>query len=109
MSYITVKRNGKKQAVNLDRKKRSYMPTKVLKSADLKKIHIHGLSMAGYALDLADELRKKALEKAVTKYGKGDTMAELSILRTKYQGNQRMERVIDSDISYVAKGNFEED
>ena len=43
MSYITIKRNGKKQAVNLDRKKRSYMPTKVLKSADLKKIHIHDL------------------------------------------------------------------
>ena len=62
MSYITIKRNGKKQAVNLDRKKRSYVPTKVLKAADLKKIHIHGLSLAGYALDLADGLRKKALE-----------------------------------------------
>jgi hypothetical protein len=108
MSYITVRRNGKKRAVNLDKKKRSYIPTKVLKAADLKKIHIHGLSLAGYALDLADGLRKKALEKAVTKYGKGDTMAELSLLRTKYQGNERMERVIDSDIAYVATGKFEE-
>ena len=89
MSYITVKRNGKKRAVNLDKKKRSYIPTKVLKAADLKKIHIHGLSLAGYTLDLADGLRKKALEKAVTKYGKGDTMAELSLLRTKYQEIQR--------------------
>ena len=77
MSYITVKRNGKKRAVNLDKGKGSFVPTKVLKAADLKKIHIHGLSLAGYALDLADSLRKKALEKAVTKYGKGDTMAGL--------------------------------
>ena len=47
MSYITVKRNGKKRAVNLDKGKRSFVPTKVLKAADLKKIHIHGLSIAG--------------------------------------------------------------
>jgi len=83
--------------------------TKKITSADLKKVHIHGLSLAGYALDLADGLRRKALEKAVAKYGKGDTMAELSMLRTKYQGNERMERVIDSDIAYVARGKFEED
>ena len=108
MSYITVKRNGKKRAVNMDKKKRSYIPTKVLKAADLKKIHIHGLSLAGYAVDLADELRRKSLARAIEKYGKGDTMAELSLLRTKYQGNERMERVIDSDIAYVAKGRFEE-
>ena len=70
MSYITVKRNGKKRAVNLDKKKRSYIPTKVLKAADLKKIHIHGLSLAGYTLDLADGLRKKALEKSSYKIRK---------------------------------------
>ena len=83
--------------------------TRKLTQADLKKIHIHGLSLAGYAVDLADDLRKKALERAVDKYGKGDTMAELSLLRSKYQGNERMERVIDSDIAYIAKGKFEED
>ena len=82
--------------------------TRKITQADLKKIHIHGLSMAGYALDLADDLRKKALAKAVTKYGKGDTMAELSLLRSKYDGNPRMEKVIDSDIAYVATGKFEE-
>ena len=83
--------------------------TKKLTAADLKHIHIHGLSMAGYALDLTDDFRKKALGKAVTKYGKADTMAELSMLRSKYEGNARMERVIDSDIAYIAKGRFEED
>ena len=83
--------------------------TRKITQADLKKIHIHGLSLAGYALDLADGLRKKALEKSVSKYGKADTMAELSLLRSKYEGNARMERVIDSDIAYVAKGKFEED
>ena len=64
--------------------------------------------MAGYALDLADDLRKRALANAITKYGKADTMAELSLLRSKYDGNERMERVIDSDIAYVATGKFEE-
>ena len=82
--------------------------TRKITQADLKKIHIHGLSLAGYALDLADDLRKSALAKAVTKYGKGDTMAELSLLRSKYEGNSRMEKVIDSDIAYVARGKFEE-
>ena len=82
--------------------------TRKITQADLKKVHIHGLSLAGYALDLADDLRKRALGKAVTKYGKADTMAELSLLRSKYDGNERMERVIDSDIAYVATGKFEE-
>ena len=82
---------------------------KKITQADLKKAHIHGLSIAGYALDLADDLRKKALGKAVAKYGKGGTMAELSILRSKYAGNARMEKVIDSDMAYIAKGRFEED
>ncbi len=108
MSYITIKRNGKKQAINLE-KKRSYLPTRVLTYEDLKKVHIHGLSLAGYAVDLADDLRKRSLCKAIEKYGKGDTMAELSLLRSKYEGNERMERVIDSDISFVAKGKFEAD
>ena len=40
--------------------------------------------------------------------GKADTMAELSLLRSKYDGNARMEKVIDSDIAYVATGKFEE-
>ena len=92
------KRNGRFQGI-----------TRKITQADLKKIHIHGLSLAGYALDLADDLRKRALVKAVNKYGKADTMAELSLLRSKYDGNARMERVIDSDISYVAGGKFEED
>ena len=83
--------------------------TKRLTTEDLKHIHIHGLSLAGYAVDLADGMRKKALNRAVDKYGKGDTMAELSLLRTKYEGNARMERVVDSDIAYIAKGKFEED
>ena len=83
--------------------------TKKLSQADLKKIHIRGLSLAGYAVDLADDLRKRAISRAVGKYGKSDTMAELALLRSKYQGNERMERVIDSDIAYVAKGKFEED
>jgi hypothetical protein len=83
--------------------------TKKLTQTDLKKIHIHGLSIAGYAVDLADDLRRRALTRAVDKYGKGDTMAELSLLRTKYQGNERMERVIDSDIAYIARGKFEEE
>ena len=82
--------------------------TRKITQADLKKIHIHALSMAGYALDLADDLRKRALGKAITKYGKADTMAELSLLRSKYDGNARMEKVIDSDIAYVATGKFEE-
>ena len=82
--------------------------TRKITQADLKKVHIHGLSMAGYALDLADDLRKRALAKAITKYGKADTMAELSLLRSKYDGNERMEKVIDSDIAYVAAGKFEE-
>ena len=42
-----------------------------------------------YDCILADDLRKKALGKAVAKYGKGETMAELSLLRTKYEGNSR--------------------
>ena len=92
------KRNGRFQGI-----------TRKTTEADLKKIHIHGLSLAGYALDLADDLRKRALGEAVTKYGKADTMAELSLLRSKYDGNERMERVIDSDIAYVARGKFEED
>ena len=83
--------------------------TKQLTAKDLKHIHIHGLSLAGYAVDLADGMRKKALNMAVDKYGKADTMAELSLLRTKYEGNARMERVVDSDIAYIAKGKFEED
>ena len=83
--------------------------TKQLTAKDLKHIHIHGLSLAGYAVDLADGMRKKALNRAVGKYGKADTMAELSLLRTKYEGNARMERVVDSDIAYIAKGKFEED
>ena len=95
---VYVKGNGKFQGI----------PKKITQ-ADLKKVHIHNLSIAGYALDLADDLRKKALGKAVAKYGKGDTMAELSILRSKYGGNARMEKVIDSDIAYIAKGKFEED
>ncbi|MDS0257725.1 hypothetical protein ApAK_08645 [Thermoplasmatales archaeon AK] len=82
--------------------------TRALSAADLKKIHLHGLSLAGYALDLADDVRKRALEKAIKKYGKADTMAELSLLRIKYEGNARMERVIDSDIAYVAAGKFGE-
>jgi hypothetical protein len=82
---------------------------KKITQTDLKKVHIHALSIAGYALDLADDLRKRALEKAVTMYGKGDTMAELAILRKKYDNSERMKRVIDSDISYVANGKFEED
>ena len=95
---IYPKRNGRFQGI-----------TRKITQADLKNVHIHGLSMAGYALDLADDLRKRALAKAVTKYGKADTMAELSLLRSKYGDNTRMERVIDSDISYVAGGKFEED
>ena len=83
--------------------------TKRLTSEDLKHIHVHGLSIAGYAVDLADDLRKRAINRAVDKYGKSDTMAELSLLRTKYEGNARMEKVIDSDIAYIAKGKFEED
>ena len=95
---VYVKGNGKFQGI----------PKKITQ-ADLKKIHIHGLSIAGYALDLADDMRKKALGKAVAKYGKGDTTAELSLLRSKYDGNARMEKVIDSDIAYIVKGKFEED
>ena len=83
--------------------------SKVLSTTDLKKIHIHGLSLAGYAVDLADDIRKRSLGKAGDRYGKADTMAELSLLRSKYKGNERMERVIDSDIAYVATGKFEED
>jgi hypothetical protein len=82
--------------------------TRKITQADLKKMHIHGLSLAGYALDLTDDLRKRALGKAVTKYGKADTMADLFLLRSKYNGNTRMEKVIDSDIAYVAIGKFEE-
>jgi len=106
MTEFRTRKDGRKYPIGTGKFKGI---TKKITSADLKKVHIHGLSLAGYALDLADGLRKKALEKAVTKYGKGDTMAELSLLRTKYQGNERMERVIDSDIAYVARGKFEED
>jgi len=105
MTEFRTRKDGRKYPIGTGKFKGI---TKKITSADLKKVHIHGLSLAGYALDLADGLRKKALEKAVTKYGKGDTMAELSLLRTKYQGNERMERVIDSDIAYVARGKFEE-
>ena len=105
--WITRKYRGKNQAVPVNRRRFSGI-TKRVSQADLKKIHIHGLSMAGYAVDLADDLRKKALTMAVEKYGKSDTLTELSLLRTKYQGNERMERVIDSDIAYIAKGRFEE-
>ena len=105
--WITRKYRGKSQAVPVNKRKFSGI-TRRVSQADLKKIHIHGLSMAGYAVDLADDLRKKALTRAVEKYGKSDTLTELSVLRTKYQGNRRMERVIDSDIAYIARGRFEE-
>ena len=36
-------------------------------------------------------------------------LLELSLLRSKYGGKARMEKVIDSDIEYIAKGKFEED
>jgi len=41
--------------------------------------------------------------------GKSDAMAEPSLLRSKYHGNRRIGRVIDSDIAFVARGKFEED
>lgn len=74
-----------------------------------KKITIHGLAWAGYVVDYADNLRHKSLSRAVDKYGKTDTMHELIQMRKKYEGNERMKRVIDSDIDYLAKGKFEED
>lgn len=105
MTEFRTKRNGKVYPV---KHSRVVQQAKQITKTQLRKIHIHGLTMAGYAVDLADSLRKKALNKAVNKYGKSDTMAELALLRDKYAGNERMERVIDSDISYIAKGKFEE-
>lgn len=75
-----------------------------------KRVTIHGLSWAGYVVDYADEIRKKALSKAVEKYGKGEVMQEMGLLRAKYEGkgDKRLQRVVDSDLAYLAKGNFEE-
>ncbi|WP_276935460.1 hypothetical protein [Ferroplasma acidiphilum] len=110
MTEFRTRKNGKAYPLRNNRvvQKATQKATQI-SQAQLKKIHIHGLSLAGYAVDLADSLRKKALVKAVNKYGKSDTMAELSLLRDRYAGNERMERVIDSDIAYIAKGKFEEE
>ena len=106
MTEFRTRKNGKAYPI---RNNRVVKRATEISKAQLKKIHIHGLSLAGYAVDLADDLRKKSLAKAVNRYGKADTMAELSLLRDKYAGNERMERVIDSDIAYIAKGKFEEE
>jgi len=106
MTEFRTRKNGKAYPISNNR---AVKRAREISQAQLKKIHIHGLAMAGYAVDLADSLRKKALNKAVNRYGKSDTMAELSLLRDRYAGNERMERVIDSDIAYIAKGKFEEE
>ena len=108
MSYVYTDKNGKKRSVP-GGKKTSINISKEQFQKGLKKVHIHGLSWAGYVLDYADDLRKKALNLAVEKYGKGEVMSELSALRIRHNGNTRLENVIDSDMAYISTGKFEED
>ena len=92
-----------------DQASRAYTYSKQMTYQQIKKAKIHGLTWSGYVLNYADDLRKKALNIAVQKYGKGEVMSELSALRIKHSGNTRLENVIDSDMAYISKGKFEED
>lgn len=106
MTEFRTRKNGKAYPL---RNNRVVEKATQISQAQLKKMHIHGLTWAGYVVDYADDLRHKSLSRAVDKYGKTDTMDELIQMRKKYEGNERMGRVIDSDLDYLAKGKFEED
>lgn len=92
-----------------DQASRAYTYSKQMTYQQIKKAKIHGLFISGYLLDLADNERKKFLQRAIKNYGKSEVIAELGNLRKTKAGNKRAERVIDSDLSYMANGKFEED
>ena len=92
-----------------DKAQRAYTYSKQMTGEQIKKAKIHGLFISGYILDMADHERRKYLQKAISKYGKSDVISELGNLRSLKGGDQRAERVIDSDLSYLATGKFEED
>lgn len=92
-----------------DKAHKAYTYSKQMTLQQIKKAQIHGLFISGYLLDLADDERKKFLNRAIKKYGKSEVIAELGNLRKTKEGNQRAEKIIDSDLSYLANGKFEED
>ncbi len=100
--------DGRKVPLN-EKAKRAYTYSKRMTYEDVKKAKIHGLFITGYILDIADNERRKYLRKAIEKYGKSDIISELGNLRQVKSGDQRAERVIDSDLAYLAIGKFEED
>ncbi len=105
VEFRTIRKNGKKRVVPLNgSSSHQGITSKALSYADLKKMHIHGLVIAGWAIDLADSERHKAIDRAVDKYGKTDTMAKLLALRQKYEKSGKEDRlkVVDSDIKYIA-------
>ena len=89
--------------------KKGYTYSKQMTYDQVKKARIHGLFFTGYILDMADHERRKYLQKAIAKYGKSDVISELGNLRSLKSGDQRAERVIDSDLAYLATGKFQED
>ena len=68
MTEFRTRKNGKAYPL---RNNRVVQKATQISQAQLKHIHIHGLAIAGYAVDLADNLRKKALVKAVNKHENG--------------------------------------
>ena len=101
--FRTVKRNGNKRVVPISEGYRK-VKSKALSYADLQKMHIHGIVIAGWAIDLADSERHKAIDRAVARYGKTDTTAKLLEMRQKYESDGKTGRlkVVDADIAYVA-------
>ena len=109
MTNFRSRPDGSKFPVSHTRSKPVKMISKEQIKGTVKHVHIHGLTWSGYVLNYANDLRHKSLNIAVQKYGKGEVMQELAALRTRYNGNTRLENVIDSDMAYILKGKFEED
>ena len=112
MTQFRKNSNGKAYPINNPTSKPSQLISKEgLKELKAKadKAHLHGVIWAGYILNMADNERLKHLNKLVNRYGKKEATDELLYMLAKYQGKQRAETVLKSDLSYIKYGKFEED
>lgn len=107
MKYRTVRRNGKKRVIPIrgaQRKSKTLTPRQL---EDIKRIgirHPGSLTSLGYRVNEGPAKKHAALDKAVSKYGRKETLRKLGELYRLDYNRPALKSKIVQDIRFVSGG-----
>ena len=106
MSWKTVKKNGKTTRINISGKGQGRSKGKPISPKELRDLSRVGIKHPGSLTDLGYHIdgkpaSQKALNKAITKYGKVETMRKLQDLYRLDYNRPKLRNILEKNIKYV--------